>query len=675
MKKIHKLPLIAALALGLGLASCSDYLNVERYFKDNQSEEKIFNDKQYSEQWLSYCYNRLVDSNMEFARIYFTMFNYSDDIVFNESDGDMNYSKFKFGEYDYGWTWGSYFRCYEGIRQTSIFINNIDGNEDLTQEEITDMKGQARFLRAYFYWLLLRKYGPVPIVPDPIAIDETYEGMSVGRSTYDEVAEYISSEMVQAAKELPDSRDNLNIARPTRGAALAVRAKALLYAASPINNPGGPADGDPSETFPDFVDDQGRQVLNQTYDESRWARAAAAAKDVIDLGVYKLYTASYKTKGDDVYPATIDPPYHAEYSTKDFPDGWADIDPFESYRAVFNGDLYASENPELIFTRGTNSIDDGIKSLVLHQLPSNAGGDNNHGLTIKQVDAYGMADGSAFDYETFLDTCAADKRFVTEEEYNRGECKPLHPGVWKEYANREPRFYASVGFCGAVWPCSSARDAEYKNLQVWYYRGDQNNGYKNGSDHWQPTGIGMMKFVSPKDCNTNDGTVYPKVDIPLRYADILLMFAEAMNELTAPHTVTTWDGETYTMQRDPQAMSDAVKQVRLRAGVPDYDPATYADADQLREHLKHERQVELLGENQRYFDLRRWKDAPVKEAEQIYGCNIWMTEAKAERFYERIRVENLQTAFSRKMYFWPIHYDELKNNLKMTQAPGWQYYD
>ena len=124
MKKIHKLPLIAALALGLGLASCSDYLNVERYFKDNQSEEKIFNDKQYSEQWLSYCYNRLVDSNMEFARIYFTMFNYSDDIVFNESDGDMNYSKFKFGEYDYGWTWGSYFRCYEGIRQTSIFITS-----------------------------------------------------------------------------------------------------------------------------------------------------------------------------------------------------------------------------------------------------------------------------------------------------------------------------------------------------------------------------------------------------------------------------------------------------------------------------------------------------------------------------------------------------------------------
>lgn len=674
MKKIHKLSLIAALGIGLGLTSCSDYLNVERYFKDRQSEEKIFKDKKFSEEWLSYCYNRLVDSNLEIARIYYTMFNYSDDMVFNESDGSMNYSKFKFGEYDYGWTWGSYFRCYEGIRQTSIFINNIDINEDLTKEEITDMKGQARFLRAYFYWLLLRKYGPVPIIPEPIAIEETYEGMSAPRNTYDEVVDYIDREMLQAAKELPETRDNLNIARPTRGAALVTRAKALLYSASPLNNPGGPADGDPSETFPDFVDDTGRQLMSQTYDEAKWAKAAAAAKDVIDLGVYKLYTAPFKNKGDFAYPATVTPPYHPEYSNKNYPDGWANIDPYESYRAVFNGDLYAYENPELIFTRGTNQINDGAKDLVRHQMPANAGGDNNHGLTIKQVDAYEMANGNTFDYQTFLDTCAVDERFVTKEDSVAGKYPQIRPGVWKEYANREPRFYASVAFNGAVWPFSSARDAEYKNLQTWYYRGDP-NGRKNGTDHWQPTGIGVMKYVSPKDCNTNEGKIYDKVDVPLRYADILLMFAEAMNELTGPHEVTNWKGEIYTISRDEEAMSKAVSQVRIRAGVPDYKEEVYHSQELLRERLKHERQVELLAENQRYFDLRRWKDAPVKEAEQIYGCNVLMTKDKAERFYERVRVENLQTAFSRKMYFWPIHYDELKNNLRMTQAPGWQYYD
>ena len=184
------------------------------------------------------------------------------------------------------------------------------------------------------------------------------------------------------------------------------------------------------------------------YDESKWARAAAAAKDVIDLanatGVYKLYTAPYQSKGDNAYPATVRPPYHSVYSNKDFPEGWADIDPFASYRSIFNGDLYATENPELIFTRGNNALNDQVRDLVLDHLPTNAGGRNRHGLTIKQCDAYDMADGSSFNLETFLDTCEVDKRFVSEDEYNRGLYPQIRPRVWKEYANREPRFYASV---------------------------------------------------------------------------------------------------------------------------------------------------------------------------------------------------------------------------------------
>lgn len=675
MKKRNIIWQVAVLCIGLviGFSSCSDYLSVERFFKDRQSEDKIFKDKKFSEEWLAYCYDRLLDSNLEIARTYFTVFNYADDIIFNEKDDGIEYRKFKFGEYSNGWSWGSYYRCYEGIRQSSILINNIDINEDLTKEEIADMKAQARFLRGYFYWLLLRKYGPVPIIPEPIAIDESYEGMSCPRNSYDEVVDYIDREMVLAAKDLPNERNNLNISRATRGAALATRAKVLLYAASPINNPGGPADGDPSETFTDFVDDAGRLLMSQTYDESRWARAAAAAKDVMDLD-YKLYTAPFKNKGNDAYPATITPPDHPIYSKQKFPNGWSDIDPFESYRAVFNGDLYATENPELIFTRGTNSIDQGVQSLVKCQMAKTAGGRNCHGLTAKQCDAYSMADGKPFDMTTFLATYPEGERFVTEQEYKEGKYPQVRTGVWKEYANREPRFYASVAFNGAFWAFSSARDAEYRNKQIWYYRSSV-DGRSNGSDEWQPTGIGMMKYVSPKDCNKNDGKIYPKVDICIRYADILLMFAEAMNELTQDHEVSTWDGKAYTIRRDEVAMSKAVSQVRFRAGVPDYEQTVYQDANAFRKQLKRERQVELMGENQRYFDLRRWKDAPVDEADVIYGCNVLMTEEKAERYYDRVRVENLQTVYSRKMYFWPISDEELKNNGQMTQAPGWKYYD
>ena len=392
--------------------------------------------------------------------------------------------------------------------------------------------------------------------------------------------------------------------------------------------------------------------MSQTYDESKWARAAAAAKDVIDLGRYELHIADYQDKGDNTYPATVKPPYNAKYSTKNFPDGWANIDPFESYRSIFNGDLYANENEELIFTRGNNSLADQVNYLVRNQMPTFAGGENRHGLTAKQCDAYDMANGDAFNLQHFLDTCDASKRFVTEDEYKAGKYPQLRPNVWKEYANREPRFYASVAFSGAFWPFASAKDAEYRNQQIWYYRGNK-EGRKNGSDKWIPTGIGMMKFINPNDCNTNNGKIYDKVDVAIRYADILLMYAEALNELTPGNSyeVTNWQGETMVVSRNTEEMSKAVSRVRIRAGMPDYEQEVYNDQTLFRKKLMHERQVEFMGENQRYHDLRRWKNVAIEESEQIYGCNVLMTEATKERFYERVRVENLQANFSRKMYF------------------------
>lgn len=676
MKK-HILSVVTILVIGLGISSCSDYLSVERFFKDRQSEEKIFKSKNFTEQWLAKCYNCLLETNLEITRIGYSTTNFADDMIFNESDGAVTYNAFKFGQYDNTWTNNSYIRCYEGIRQASILINNVDINEELSAEEIADYKAQARFLRSYFYWLLLRKYGPVPLIPEEtISIDEDYIDMSYPRNSYDEVVNYISEEMVLAAQSLPEKRDRQNVNRCTKGAALAVRAKVLLYTASPINNP-RPGD---SDKFSDFTDWQGRMLMSQTYDESKWARAAAAAKDVIDLanttGVYKLYTAPYQSKGDNAYPATVRPPYHPVYSNKNFPEGWADIDPFASYRSIFNGDLYATENPELIFTRGNNALNDQVRDLVLDHLPTNAGGRNRHGLTIKQCDAYDMADGSSFNLDTFLDTCEVDKRFVSEDEHNRGLYPQIRPRVWKEYANREPRFYASVAFNGAFWALASAQDGDRRNQQVWYYRGSD-NGRKNSSDYWIPTGIGIMKFVSPNDCNTNNGRIYDKVDIPLRYTDILLMYAKALNELTpsSNYEVTTWEGEPITVSRNTEDIRKAVLPVRMRAGVPDYNEETYNDQTLFRKKLIHERQVEFMGENQRYYDLRRWKLAPVEESEQIYGYNVLMTESKKDRFYERIRVENLQANFSRKMYFWPMPQDELKRNRKMTQAPGWETFD
>ena len=676
MKKIYIL-LVAIFAISS--TSCSDYLDSDYIFEDRETIDKVFTDYKKTEQWLAQAYTYLLGQCCDVASKRNTPFVFDDCMYYGDDDvtvdatkgGALSYNKFREGAYDENTFQDTWNRCYNGIRQASIFIQYADMSIEHSAEEIIDLKAQARFVRAYYYWLLLRKYGPIPLVPDEgFDYNQSYEDLELPRNTYDECVDYIAKEMVLAAQGLPLKRDQLSITRPTRGAALATRALAMLYAASPLMN------GNDDAYAQQMTNRDGKRLLNPVYDNSKWAKAAAACKDVMGLGVYHIYTADFRSTHSIAFPATIAPPIHPEYSYKNFPEGWQNIDPFESYRSLFNGQVTAMDNPELIFTRGNNGLGDGVNSMANDQMPGSAGGNNCHGLTAKQCDAYALANGEPFDLNKFLSETPVGERFVTEQEVNEGKYPQVRSGVWKEYANREPRFYASVAFNGAFWPFASARDGNYRNLQMWYYRGNT-NGRTNASDKWQPTGIGMMKYINPKDCNTNNGKIYDKVDCAIRYADILLMYAEALNELTpgSSFEVATWDGIPYTISRDKEEMSRAISQIRIRGGVPDYEEQVYEDSGELRKYLKRERQIELLGENQRYYDLRRWKDVEKEEAEPVYGCNVLMTQAKAEDFYDRVRVEKLQTSFSRKMYFWPIDYGELKHNKRMTQAPGWKTYD
>ncbi len=106
----------------------------------------------------------------------------------------------------------------------------------------------------------------------------------------------------------------------------------------------------------------------------------------MELNVYKLYTTGINTVNTGAFPATIAPPHHDVYSNEDFPNGWANIDPYESYRALFNGTVSSVDNPELIFLlEGRTSVVNAFKDMVIHQLPSVAKGWNTHGMTQKQV--------------------------------------------------------------------------------------------------------------------------------------------------------------------------------------------------------------------------------------------------------------------------------------------------
>ena len=699
----------STLASSAVLIGCADRLDSDKYFDDRRTIDMVFTDREQTYGWLAQSFGWLKgpladcktkDTGVDGA--YFHCF--GDDMVFGDRDAKMgdgdsdtrtSFNALMLGDYDENTGRNAWIDAYKGIFQASVFIQNIDMNERFTAEERIDLKGQARFVRAYYYWLLLRKYGPVPIMPDEgVDYTDDYDDLAIPRSTYEEVAKFIGAEMEQAAKEM-QSWDRTNTPRflvsPTKGAALATRALAYIYAASPLAN-GQLQNGEHSAKVNDEIAQtlrnfDGTPLLSLEYDESKWARAAAACRDVIECGAhYELYHTGKITSPKWGQKITDEWQWddNNSFAGQNWPNGYADIDPYQSYRDLFDGEINLSGNTEIIFSRGYN-LGDGIKAFVSHQMPSNpCKGWNCHFMTQKMVDAYYMKDGSDVPGKDSEygegDGSTRSIEWTANSSYDKELYPEVDANVSVQYANREPRFYASVAYNGVHWLNKDQdRPAREQDMQIFYYRGENTgNGYTNDSRHLR-TGIGIMKYVHPEDYQAGPddfGHMRDKYEPAIRYADILLMYAEALNELTASYEIPSWDGaQTYTISRDVNQIKRGIQPVRIRAGIRDYSDAEYADRSVLRKKIKRERMIELFAEGKRYYDLRRWMDAPVELAKPIYGCNVMMTKDHRDEFQRPIEITSLPTVFSTKMYFWPIHFDELKHNKNLVQNPGWKYND
>ncbi|GAA4196447.1 RagB/SusD family nutrient uptake outer membrane protein [Pedobacter jeongneungensis] len=450
---------------------------------------------------------------------------------------------------------------YKTIRKVNIFLANIDV-VPLNQKGLkVYWKAEARILRAIAYFELIKRFGGVPLMGDRVL--GVNDDIQLPRNSYADCLKYIVDEC-DALKTIARPDNSLaadeDYGRMTQGVALALKARVLLYDASPLNNPNN--------------------------DLTKWASAAQAAKDVMSLNIFSLTAA---------------------------------------YTSVFN----TRKNTEVIlaYQRGV-TFDLETRNAPVGYTATNASGSGYTSPTQELVDAFDMANGRA----------------ISDPASGYNAADP--------YAGRDPRFYRTIFYNNSKW----------LNRIVQTYDGGLD---KPGSavNVQTRTGYYMRKFLNE---TFETATVYSNQthNFPIfRYAEILLNYAEAMNE-AADNAVNRTEA------------FNQLKAIRLRAGIAigstagyQYGLKTTMSQAEMREAIRHERRVEMAFEEQRFWDIRRWKIAENVLNGTLHGMQI-IKNANGTFSYTRTNALNVSFDAS-KMYRYPIAASEVNKNRNLTQNPGW----
>ncbi len=505
---------------------------------------------------------------------------------------------------------------YRGIREATIFINNIDRvNEiEINAGRKAAYKVEARFLRAFYYYQLMKFFGSVVLIGEDILSPSSSQAeLSLPRNSWDECLKYVADEMNYCAANLPDVQPTTELGRPTKGAALAVLSRLRLYAARPLFN------GNP--LYVNIANKDGKKLFPQSYDNEKWKVAADAAKAVIDLGIYELYKEG--------------------------------TDPYKSYAGVF----FKRWNTEVILGRNAGSTNQAQHCTPRGGVEGWGAAYGGWSPTQQQVDAYAMASGR-YPITGYSSTGqpSIDPAANYQDGLNEAFVSFTHPfdnisvTAPKMYQNREPRFYVTVFWNNQKWYQSNGRE-------VTFHTGG--NSGPPEQDHAR-TGYINRKFCSPN--NQPKEGVFETFSWPyIRLAEIYLNYVEALNEYYGPNHA---DIKLY------------LNKIRERAGVPALEtvyPEAFASKESLREYILKERRLELAFEGHRYFDTRTWmmkvNGIPV-DAGNMWGMNIAATSSVAGGdFWKRISTET--RIFKDAYYLIPISQNELNKNHNLVQNYGW----
>lgn len=443
-------------------------------------------------------------------------------------------------------TWA---RNYTGIRRANMFLSKIDV-VPTTDELKVQWKAEARFLRAYFYFELVKRWGGVPLIGDKIF--GLNDNVNLSRNTTAECYAYVLSEL-DAIKDLllPVVVADQNIGRANKGAALALKSRVLLYMASP--------------------------QLNPDNNVQKWSDAATAAKNIIDLNNYSLGT---------------------------------------DYIALFN----SVKHTEIIFMK---------------EQAQNMSVENNNGPI-----GYVTGSGNTSPTQNLADAFPMKNGKMPVESGSTFD--PANP-----YANRDPRFAATFMFNTTKW----------LNRPIETFDGGLDR--PGGTRTQTRTGYYLRKFMGKFESSGNYSNQNHHV-ILFRYAEILLNYAEALNEVNGP----------------VKEVTDAVILIRKRAGITAgtnnrYGISETITKDQMRDLIRNERRIEMAFEEQRFWDIRRWKIAETVLNQPVRGVNITKnTNGTFSYTYKDIASSVFDAG---KNYLFPIPYSEIQTNPNMAQNPGYTY--
>ncbi len=535
--------------------------------------------------------------------------------------------------------WGNNNNLFIAMRDCNIFLENIDKPFDLPESEKAYWTAEAKFLKAYFHFFMLRMYGPIPIMKENIDVSSGLDEVRVKRDPVDEVVDYIVQLLDEAITELPlvVLNEQEELGRATKPIAAAIKAKTLMLAASPLFN--GNTD------YSGFTNKDGEQLVSQTFDPQKWVRAEEACKAAIDIA-HEAGNKLYRVGDGNTLTAQED---------------WSDT---TRIKMDIRGSITDAWNKELIWGKS----DEWPGNLQAASRPKldirsrlSTGANAFWAPTMRIAEMFYSENGVPINEDASYDYA---NRFAITENVGIDHKHYVQTGfdAPKLHLNREPRFYASLGFDGGVWledQSGGALDesgAHIVDAKLGGYASNNGPGFS-----WSETGFFAKKLSHPRNfLGASAGLSSQRYAFPLvRLADLYLLYAEVLNEVGKTSEAHTW-----------------IDQVRERAGLDGVvaswsahstNPSKPTTQDGFREIVQHERMIELVFEGHRFWDLRRWKRAQEFMNRDIRGWNRFGEDT--EQYYKVITFATPK--FLSRDYLWPIAEGDIIRNPNLVQNPGW----